>query len=80
MLEPQSLRCWQSSTNNNRGELAGTLTTETGGAIPIEMDLIKEGDHWKIVFMDVGSAGVEGAVSTATATPSAQLTGLPKVW
>ncbi len=52
---------WASrSINNNRGELSGTATTATGGSIPLEMELIQEGDDWKIVFIDVGAAGVSG--------------------
>ena len=50
---------WSSrSITNDRGELSGAVTTATGATIPLDMDLIQEGEDWKIVFLDVGSAGV----------------------
>ena len=53
---------WSSrNINNNDGELVGTLTTANGGEIPIEIDLIYEGDEWKIRFIDVGAAGLQSS-------------------
>lgn len=36
------------SVNGVGGSLTGTLTTADGGSIPVEIDLIKEQDQWKI--------------------------------
>lgn len=63
---------WASrSINNNRGELSGTLTTRSGGEIPVEIELISEGEEWKIVFINVDNAGLQssGGGGTASAAP-----------
>lgn len=40
---------WSSrSINNDTGSLAGTLTTATGGTIPVEIGLVYESGEWKI--------------------------------
>lgn len=36
------------SISSGRGKLVGTLTTTDGGTVPVEIDLIKEQDQWKI--------------------------------
>lgn len=55
---------WSSrSINNDRGELTGTVTTQSGGAIPITMTLVSEGESWKIVFIDVDNAGLQSSGS-----------------
>ena len=44
------------SINNGTGELDGSLTTNTGGTIPISMTFVKENSDWKIAFFgEVGS-------------------------
>lgn len=51
---------WASrSMENDRGELSGTVTTETGGAIPIEMGFIYEQEQWKISLIDVEAVGLD---------------------
>ena len=53
---------WSSrNINNNNGALVGSLTTGSGGEIPAEITLIYEGDEWKIVFIDVGAAGLQSS-------------------
>lgn len=63
---------WSSrSINNDRGELTGTVTTEGGGSIPVSIDLIYEGEEWKIIFIDVDSAGLQSSGGgTANAAPA----------
>lgn len=53
---------WSSrSIENNIGELRGTVTTETGGAIPTFIQLVHEQDEWRITFIDVPDTSVSGA-------------------
>lgn len=62
------------SIENNRGQLKGTVTTRDGGQIPLEMDLVKEGDAWKILAVRKAAAGlVEGGASTVEIPPDAEL-------
>jgi len=37
------------SINNGIGFVTGTLTSSTGGVIPVEYQLVKENDAWKIL-------------------------------
>jgi hypothetical protein len=53
--------------SGGRGELEGTITTETGGAIPIKLTFVKENDTWKIFELSKPAAGLQ----TGNATPSA---------
>lgn len=48
------------SVSGGRGSLVGTLTTTAGESIPVEIDLIKEEDRWKIYALrdTAGAAGV----------------------
>ncbi|WP_295446201.1 hypothetical protein [uncultured Thiodictyon sp.] len=68
--------------SGGRGELEGTVTTETGGTIPIKLTLVKENDTWKIFQLEKPAAGLQ----TENASPSApqqagtsKLTGAPSV-
>lgn len=41
---------WSSrEIQNDRGELNGSIKTETGGVVPIEILFVKENDGWKIL-------------------------------
>ena len=52
---------WRSrSVEDNVGSVEGTLTLEDGSVIPVTMQLVKEGDAWKVSFIDLGQAGVRG--------------------
>ncbi len=42
------------SINNGVGELAGKLTSPTGGVVPVNYRLVKENDAWKILYLNVG--------------------------
>lgn len=41
------------SIENSVGKVSGTLTSSTGGVIPIEYQLVKENDAWKILNIDL---------------------------
>ncbi|MDG2002676.1 MAG: hypothetical protein P8J20_05030 [Novosphingobium sp.] len=62
---------WSSrSIKNDTGTLSGSLTTETGGTIPIEIGLVHEMDEWKINSISPAKAGLEGASRTTARNPS----------
>ncbi len=46
------------SVNNNLGSLEGALTTETGGTVPISLELISEKGEWKIHALQLSPAGI----------------------
>ena len=46
------------SIENSRGDLAGTVTTESGGSIPMSISLVKEGGEWKILSLRKPDAGI----------------------
>ncbi len=44
---------WSSrSFQNDTGKLEGSVTTETGGVIPVTVQLVKENDAWKITYIN----------------------------
>lgn len=67
---------WSSrSIENNTGNLSGEVITVQGATIPLEMRLIKEGEDWRIVYIErdeVGLAGAGGAGGAAIELPSAE--------
>lgn len=70
----------ESSINGGRGELNGTITTETGGNIPIKLLFIKENEEWKIYAMQKPTAGLqpsESAEPSASATSAASPAAIP---
>ncbi|MHC1727699.1 MAG: hypothetical protein AB9866_17135 [Syntrophobacteraceae bacterium] len=52
------------SISGNRGHLTGSITTESGGVIPIKMSFVKGEPGWKIFSIEKPAAGVQ-----ETATP-----------
>lgn len=49
---------WSSrSTENDRGTLDGSVTTKSGGKIPLHMELIKESGVWKVYSLGAPEAG-----------------------
>lgn len=51
---------WSSRAVNGRsGKLEGSLTTATGGIIPIKVDLTKGADGWKILAIRKPAAGLQ---------------------
>jgi hypothetical protein len=50
---------WSSrSIKNKMATLSGTVTTRQGGTIPITMDLLKEGESWKVLAISGPQAGI----------------------
>ena len=47
--------------SGGRGELEGSLTTETGGVIPVKMVFVKENDAWKIYAIHKPAAGLQAS-------------------
>jgi hypothetical protein len=61
---------WSSrSVNGDRGTLEGSVVTETGGKIPMKVELVKEGGGWRVYSVIKPAAGLQG--STGAAVPSA---------
>src|SRR3981081_1175094 len=51
------------------GELNGSITTETGGVVPIKMMFVKENEAWKIYAIQKPTAGLQ-AEDASPAVPS----------
>jgi len=50
---------WKSrSVENNTGSLEGTITTKSGGQIPVTVKLVKEGEAWKVLSIRKAEAGL----------------------
>ncbi len=68
--------------DDGRGELNGSITTETGGLVPIKMTFVKEKDEWKIYAIEKPAAGLQTestttAASTANSGSVSSGTGIP---
>lgn len=59
------------SSSGSKGELDGTVTTETGGTIPVKLSMVKENNSWRIysiqkvrsgILADDATEGSSGAV------------------
>lgn len=51
---------WESrSVNGGRGELTGSITTETGGVVPISLGFVKGDNDWKIYSIKKPSSGIQ---------------------
>ncbi len=51
---------WSSrSMSGNRGQLDGSITTETGGVVPIRLTFVKENGDWKIYSIRKPEAGLQ---------------------
>jgi len=50
------------SFENNVGNVAGTVTLDDDSVVPLSIQLVKEGDVWKVSFIDTTQAGVKGGV------------------
>lgn len=50
---------WSSrSVHNDRGELEGSITTDSGGVVPLKMSFIRENDRWKIYALRKPDSGL----------------------
>ena len=41
------------SLENSVGKVSGTLTSPTGGVMPVEYQLVKENEAWKILYISL---------------------------
>lgn len=55
---------------NDQGTVDGTMTTKTGGSVPIKVSLIKEGGTWKVSGVTSPVAGVGAAQPAGGPLPS----------
>jgi len=64
---------WTSrSIENKQGKLEGTVTTRTGGEIPLTLEFVKENGEWKLLTLRKSEAGITGpAAPAAPTTPAA---------
>lgn len=49
-----------------RGELEGTISTESGGSVPLKMMLVQENDAWKIYAIQKPTAGLQSQTAAHT--------------
>lgn len=60
---------WSSrSIEGGQGELSGSITTKSGGSIPVEMQFVKEEGDWKLNFFKRAPAGIAGMNSASQQT------------
>lgn len=60
--------------SGGRGELNGSITTETGGVVPLKMIFVKENNAWKIYAIQKPTAGLQTEESSPSIpTKSEQL-------
>jgi hypothetical protein len=65
---------WTSrSIQNTSGYLAGTVVTETGGSIPMEISLVREHGAWKILSLRKPEAGLLGSEGQQPPSAAEQL-------
>ena len=63
-LAASSLKDYASASWNSRsfsgaqGEISGTVTTKTGGTLPVKVNLVKENGEWKILYLQKVRAGL----------------------
>jgi hypothetical protein len=73
-LTHYSRSSWSSRTiQNNRGSLEGTVYTNSGGAIPMNVSLIKEQGQWKVYSIRKPQAGLSSAESPQVPTTGDQV-------
>jgi len=58
------------SVNNNTGKLIGSIHTQEGGVVPVEIDLVKEAGQWKILSLTRKAGGLKEAKEKEEAAPS----------
>jgi hypothetical protein len=64
--------------SGGRGELNGSITTETGGVVPIKMLFVKENDNWRIYSIQKPAAGLQSEASSPTAPAKSDQVALVK--
>jgi len=61
------------SISGSRGTLSGSLTTESGGAIPLTLEFVKGEQGWKIFAIKKPAAGIQQETSSLSPPPEAEL-------
>jgi hypothetical protein len=49
----------QRSISGNRGELTGSVSTESGGVVPIKLSLVKGESGWRIYSLEKPASGIQ---------------------
>ena len=62
--------------SGGRGELNGSITTDSGGVVPIKMMFVKENDAWKIYAIQKPTAGLQSEDSSPTTPGKSDQTAL----
>ncbi len=58
---------WESrSINGGRGKLVGSITTNTGGVVPVSLGFIKGENDWKIYSIKKPASGIQEETEVAT--------------
>ncbi|WP_193165574.1 hypothetical protein [Microbulbifer hainanensis] len=59
-LDKYESSSWESrSRNGNRGTLKGSITTVSGGVIPLTLNLVKGNGSWKVYSIQKPSSGIQ---------------------
>ena len=53
--------------SGNRGQLDGSITTESGGVVPLKLTFVKENGEWKIYSIQKPVAGLQATESSPSA-------------
>ncbi len=62
---------WNSrEVSNNRGKVQGSVSTTTGGSVPLTISFIKNNGEWKIYSISKSASGLQGQVVTKQEMPS----------
>lgn len=65
-------------TSGGQGELNGSITTESGGVVPIKLMFVKESGDWKIYAIQKPTAGLQSQDSSPMAPNAADQIALVK--
>lgn len=66
------------SINGGQGKLNGSITTETGGVVPIKLMFVKENDGWKIYAIQKPTAGLQSQDASPSVPNKAEQVALIK--
>lgn len=64
--------------SGGRGELNGSITTDTGGVVPIKIMFVKENNAWKIYAIQKPTAGLQSEDASPTSPTKADQVALVK--
>jgi hypothetical protein len=64
--------------SGNRGQLDGSITTETGGVVPLKLMFVKENGDWKIYSIQKPTAGLQSEHSSPAMPSTSEQVALVK--